>query len=228
MQRCIPVLIPKTQRTFRPPKVNYLNMDEKKERDALLMDLYQKDLSLGDSTLELECPQTLKAIGEWYDSLEIQYNDGLMTEAEADLSHRCGQFMLRAAIPLIALYGQETKEIVEFSIWVGKMAHYGMSQLFGHRVQDDLVKADEILASRVDGRKTAEPLLDKLPEVFTMEQFKAERIRSGQSGEVLHILSRYSKKGRLKRVQRGVYMKVHGDNEHNEHNLCSLQTQTPK
>lgn len=208
MQRCIPVLIPKTQRTFRPPRLNYLNPDEKKERDALLMDLYQKDLSLGNTTLELECTQTLKAIGEWFDSLEIQYNDGEMTEAEADLSHRCGQFILRAAIPLIALYGQETKEIVEFSVWVGKMAHYGLCQLFGHRVQQDLMKADQILTVHLDGRKTAEPLLDKLPEVFTIDQFKSERIRSGQSGEVFHILGRYTKNGRLKRVKRGVYEKV--------------------
>lgn len=220
MQRCIPVLIPKTQRTFRPPRVNYLNDDEKKERDALIMDLYQKDLSLGKSTLELECPMMLKAIGEWYDSLEVVYNDGEMTDAEADLSHRCGQFMLRAAIPLIALYGQETKEIVDFCVWVGKMAHYGMSQLFGQRVQKDLTKADEILTVRLDGRKTAEPLLDKMPEVFTMQQFKDERIRSGQSGEVLNILSRYAKKGRLVRVKRGVYKKVTLDNQHNQHNLC--------
>lgn len=207
MQRCIPVLIPKTQRTFRPPRQNYLNMDEKKERDALLMDLYQKDLSLGNTTLELECPMMQKAIGEWFDQLEEQYSDGEMTDAEADLSHRCGQFMMRAAIPLIALYGQETKEIVDFCVWVGKMAHYGMCQLFGHRVQQDLVKADEMLANRQDARKTAEPLLDKLPEVFTIAQFKMERVRCGQSGDVKTILSRYAKSGKLQRVKKGVYMK---------------------
>ena len=102
MQRCIPVLVPKTKRTFRPPRQNFLTDNEKKERDALLIALYQKDLELGDGTELLETPLTNRAIGEWFDSLEERYNDGLLTEAEADLSHRCGEFMLRAAIPLIA------------------------------------------------------------------------------------------------------------------------------
>ena len=211
MQRFIPVLVPKTKRSFRPPRVNYLNETEKCERDALLMNLYQKDLALGDGTLLLNTPHTNQSIGEWFDELEERYNDGLLTEAEADLSHRCGEFMLRAAIPLIALYGKETKEIVDFSRWVGEMAHYTMCHIFGHRVQLDLNRAEELIENHTDMRKTAEPLLSKLPEVFTTQQLKEVRIQAGQSPEVKMILSRYCKNGKLEKVGKGVYRKAKGN-----------------
>jgi len=207
MQRCIPVLVPESKRTFRPPKINYLNEEEKKERDALILDLYQKDLSLGDSTFLLDTPMTNKAIGEWFDSLEMRYNDGELSEAEADLSHRCGEFILRAAIPLIALYGKETKEIVDFARWVGESAHYTMCHIFGHRVQKDINTSNELLSEHLDGRKTAEPLLDKLPDVFTVKEFKEQRVKAGQSSEVRMLLSRYCKNGKLERIGRGVYKK---------------------
>ena len=208
MQRCIPVVVPRTKRSFRPPRENFLTADQIKERDALLMELYQKDLALGDGTLELELPMTTRAIEQWFDSLEERFNDGKLTEAEADLSHRCGEFIMRAAIPLVALYGKETKEIVAFCTWVGKMAHYAMCQIFGHRVQKDNQRANELLADHSDARRTAEPLLDKLPTIFTTEQFKEQREKDGQSPDVRMLLSRYCKSGKLERVARGVYRKV--------------------
>lgn len=207
MQRCIPVLVPKAKRTFRPPRQNFLTDNEKKERDALLIALYQKDLELGDETELLETPLTNRAIGEWFDSLEERYNDGLLTEAEADLSHRCGEFMLRAAIPLIALYGRETKDIVDFCRWVGETAHYTMCRIFGHRVQRDISSANELLASRLDSRKTVEPLLSKMPNIFTIEQFKEVREKAGQSADVRMLLSRYCRNGKLERIGRGVFRK---------------------
>ena len=112
MQRCIPVLVPKSERTFRPPVMNHLEGEELAERDALLLQLYQQDLACGEDTKLLQLPRTRRAIGSWFDELEQRYNDGQLTEAEADLSHRCGEFMMRAAIPLVALYGKETNEIV--------------------------------------------------------------------------------------------------------------------
>ena len=211
MQRCIPVLVPKAKRTFRPPRQNFLTDDEKKERDALLISLYRKDLALGEETQLLETPMMNRAIGQWFDELEERYNDGLLTEAEADLSHRCGEFMLRAAIPLIALYGKETKEIVEFCRWVGETAHYAMCRIFGLRVQRDITSANELLAQRLDARKTAEPLLDKMPTVFTMQEFKDVRVKEGQSPEVKMLLSRYCKNGKLERVGRGLYRKANAN-----------------
>ena len=47
MQRCIPVLVPKSERTFRPPVMNHLEGEELAERDALLLQLYQQDLACG-------------------------------------------------------------------------------------------------------------------------------------------------------------------------------------
>lgn len=208
MQRFIPVLVPKTKRTFRPPLQNFLTEDEQKERDALLIDLYQKDLSLGDDTQLLQTPMMNRAIGQWYDQLEERYNDGLLTEAEADLSHRCGEFMLRAAIPLIALYGHETKEIVDFCLWVGQTAHYTMCRIFGMRVQKDIISANEMLTQRLDARKTAEPLLNKMPMIFTLQQFKEQREKEGQSPEVKMLLSRYCKNGKLERIGKGVYRQI--------------------
>lgn len=207
MQRCIPVLVSMTKRTFRPPCQDFLSDEQKQERDSLLIELYQKDLALGDETQLLETPMMNRAIGQWFDKLEERYNDGQLTDAEADLSHRCGEFMLRAAIPLVALYGHETKEIVDFCRWVGETAHYAMCRIFGHRVQKDITSANEMLATRLDARKTAEPLLDKMPTVFTIRQFKEQRVKDGQSPEVKMLLSRYCRNGKIARIGRGVYRK---------------------
>ena len=208
MQRTIPVLVPKAERTFRPPVMNHLEGDELAERDALLLKLYQQDLALGDDTKLLQLPRTRRAIGSWFDELEQRYNDGQLTEAEADLSHRCGEFMMRAAIPLVALYGKETTEIVDFVRWVGETAHYNMCRIFGQRVQNNINDSEQLINAKVDHRKTAESLLDKLPEVFTIKQYQEERVKSGQSASSKGLLTRYCAKGILVRISKGVYKKV--------------------
>lgn len=213
MQRCIPVLAPRRKRTFRPPVQNFLSQDEQKELNALVMQLYQKDLALGDDTKVLELPMTCRAIEKWFDELEVRYNDGKLTEAEADLSHRCGEFMFRTALTLVAENdGKETKEIVDFARYVGELAHYNMCRIFGSRVQRDILDSQKMLDQCVnDSRKTAEPLLDKLPNVFTIKDFKEVRRQNGQSTDVRMLLSRYCKNGKLERIGKGVYSKVSVD-----------------
>ena len=207
MQRCIPVLVPKSERTFRPPVMNHLEGEELAERDALLLQLYQQDLACGEDTKLLQLPRTRRAIGSWFDELEQRYNDGQLTEAEADLSHRCGEFMMRAAIPLVALYGKETNEIVNFARWVGETAHYNMCRIFGQRVQNNILDSEELVNAKIDHRKTAEPLLNQLPQTFTIKQFQDVRVKAGQSSNVKSILSRYCSSGKLKKIARGVYQK---------------------
>ena len=207
MQRCIPVLVPTEERTFRPPKQNFLTAEERLECDRMLIDLYQKDLALGDEVKILDLPLTTKAIEGWFDELEVRYNDGLLTDAEADLSHRCGEFMMRAAIPLVALYGKENKEIVDFAKWVGEYAHYTMCKLFGHSVQKNLESAYQLIKRSADARKTAEPILNLLPETFSLKQFKEIREKNGQSSNVRNLLSQYVKKGKLERVSKAMYRK---------------------
>ena len=207
MQRCIPVLVPKSERTFRPPVMNHLEGEELAERDALLLQLYQQDLACGEDTKLLQLPRTRRAIGSWFDELEQRYNDGQLTEAEADLSHRCGEFMMRAAIPLVALYGKETNEIVNFARWVGETAHYNMCRIFGQRVQNNILDSEELVNAKIDYRKTAEPLLDQLPQTFTIKQFQDVRVKAGQSPTVKQLLSRYCHSGKLKKISRGVYQK---------------------
>ena len=208
MQRCISVLVPTEKRTFRPPRQNYLTAEERAKNSACLNDLYKRDLDLGDEVKVLDLPLTTKAIGEWFDELEVRYNDGLLTDAEADLSHRCGEFMMRAAIPLVAYYGKETKEIVDFARWVGEYAHYTMCRLYGRSVQKNIENAYQLIKRSADGRKTAEPILAQLPDEFTLKDFKEVRIRNGQSANVRTILYRYMKNGVLQGIGRGKYRKV--------------------
>ena len=207
MQRCIPVLVPTEKRTFRPPRQNFLTAEECRKRDNALLELYNKDIALGDEVQLLDLPLTTKAIENWFDELEVRYNDGLLTDAEADLSHRCGEFMMRAAIPLVALYGKETREIVDFCCWVGEFAHYTMCRLFGHSVQKNIESACELIKRSADGRKTAEPILKLMPETFTLKQFKEIREKNGQSANVGTLLRKYIKKGVLERVGTGKYKK---------------------
>ena len=208
MQRCIPVLVPKSERTFRPPVMNHLEGEELAERDALLLQLYQQDLACGEDTKLLQLPRTRRAIGSWFDELEQRYNDGQLTEAEADLSHRCGEFMMRAAIPLVALYGKETNEIVNFARWVGETAHYNMCRIFGQRVQNNILDSEELVNAKIDHRKTAEPLLTCLPNVFTIKQLQDVRVKNGQSSNVKNILHVYCKQNKIKRIGRGVYQRL--------------------
>lgn len=208
MQRCISVLVPTEKRTFRPPKQNFLTAEERRMCDNALMELYQKDVALGDEVQILDLPLTTKAIGQWFDELEMRYNDGLLTDAEADLSHRCGEFMMRAAIPLVALYGKESAEIVAFARWVGDFAHYTMCRLFGHSVQKNIESANQLINKCKDHRKTAEPILSIMPETFSLKQFKEIREKNGQNTNVRAILHHYVKCGKLERLDRGMYRKM--------------------
>ena len=208
MQRFIPMMMPRLKRTFRPPKFMPLESEEETERDALLMRLWQKDLSLGDETLMLEMPKTQRMIEDWYDALEERYNDGEVTDVEADLSHRVGQFMMRAAIPFVALYGEEQKDVLELIRWLGDYAYYNICYIFASRVAEEIKESEQMLQSRADARVTAEPLLSFMPEVFTIQQFREERVRRGQSPDVRMLLSRYCRKGKIQKLDKGVYRKI--------------------
>ena len=208
MQRCISVLVPTEKRTFRPPRQNFLTAEERAKNSECLNDLYKRDLELGDEVQILDLPLTTKAIGEWFDELEVRYNDGLMTDAEADLSHRCGEFIMRTAIPLVAYYGKETKEIVDFARWVGEYAHYTMCRLYGRSVQKNIENAYQLIKRSADGRKTAEPILAQMPNTFTLKEFKEVRIKNGQSANVKQLLNMYVKNGTLERLGKGQYRKL--------------------
>jgi len=207
MQRFVPMMLPALKRTFRPPRFMPLSADEEAERDALLVSLWQKDLSLGESTMMLDMPKTQKMICAWYDALEERYSDGELTEAEADLSHRVGQFMQRAAIPFVALYEEEQKEVIELVRWLGDFAYYNICHIFASRVAQDMKESEQMLQKNVGKRITAEPLLELMPEIFTIQQLREERLRLGQNADVKMLLSRYCKKGRILRVDKGVYRK---------------------
>ena len=205
MQRFLPMMMPNIKRTFRPPVFTPLSSDEEAERDGLLVSLWQKDLSLGESTMMLQMPKTQRMIQQWYDALEERYNDGELTEAEADLSHRVGQFMQRAAIPFLALYDEEQKEVLELVRWIGDFSYYNICHIFAARVTEDMKESEQMLQHRVGERVTAEPLLNRMPAFFTIQEFREERLRQGQGGDVRMILSRYCKKGKIKRMGKGIY-----------------------
>ena len=208
MQRFLPLMMPTLKRSFRPPVFTPLPTEEEAERDGLLANLWQKDLSLDNSTLMLEMPKTQKMILEWYDALEERYAEGALSEAEADLSHRVGQFMQRAAIPFVALYEDEQKEVIDLVRWLGDFAYYNICYVFASRVAQDMKESEQMLQQRIDARVTAEPLLSRMPDIFTLQQFKEERIRQGQSSDVKMLLSRYCKSGKIERMGRGVYRKL--------------------
>ena len=116
--------------------------------------------------------------------------------------------MMRAAIPLVALYGKETKEIVDFCRWVGEYAHYTMCRLFGRSVQQNIESAHQLINECKDHRKTAEPILNLLPETFSLKQFKEAREKQGQSSNIKSLIHLYVKKGKLVKVSKGLYKKA--------------------
>ena len=65
-----------------------------------------------------------------------------------------------------------------------------------------------MMGNHQDLRKTAEPILMKLPTVFTFQQMCDARREAGQSENCRMLLSRYVMDGKLKRLERGVYQKI--------------------
>ena len=97
--------------------------------------------------------------------------------------------------------------MLELMRWLGDFAYYNICHIFGMRVTEDLRASDEMLSQRLDGRKTAEPLLSKLAEVFTVQEMQEVRVREGQSTDVRMLLSRYCRSGKLEKIGKGVYRK---------------------
>ncbi len=208
MQRFMPLIIPRQKRTFLPPRITPLSTDEQAELDGLIMSLWQKNLSLGEDTLKLEMPKTQEVVRQWYADLEEKYNNGLISEAEADLSHRVGQHMMRAAIPFVALYGEEQPEMLQYIRWLGDYVYYNICYIFSSRVAADMKESERLLTQQLDRRKTVLPLLQEMPEVFTTEQFIQARIARGQSANVRTQLSRYVDDGKLERLRDGLFKKI--------------------
>ena len=105
-------------------------------------------------------------------------------------------------------YGEEQKEVIDLVRWLGDFAYYNICHIFASRVAQDLKESEQMLQRQADGRITAEPLLAHMPDIFTLQQFREERIRQGQSSEVKVLLSRYCKSGKIERMEKGVYRKL--------------------
>ena len=98
--------------------------------------------------------------------------------------------------------------MLEMVRWLGDFAYYNICHIFASRVTEDMKEAERMLQKHSDQRVTAEPLLSRMPDVFTIQQFREERIRAGQSSEVKTLLSRYCVKGKIERLDKGVYRKL--------------------
>ena len=97
---------------------------------------------------------------------------------------------------------------MDFARWVGEYAHYTMCRLYGRSVQKNIENAYQLIKRSADGRKTAEPILNLLPETFTLRDFKEVRVKNGQSANVRQILYRYAKAGVLQSLGKGKYKKI--------------------
>ena len=82
-----------------------------------------------------------------------------------------------------------------------------MCRLFGHSVQRNIESANLLSNECKDHRKTVEPILNLLPETFSLKQFKEIRLKQGQSANVKQLIHKYILKGKLVRVEKGIYRK---------------------
>lgn len=210
MQRFIPVMVKPKKRSFLPPVSELMSDDDRAKFNELIMQLYQKNLALGDDVEILDMPGVTKVIYKWAKELQYKYDNGEMTDAEADLFARIGEHMMRAAIALVALYGHETKEIINYVKKLGEIAYYNICWLFGHRVQEDLNEARELVSGHRDKRRTASNILDEMKDVFTKKEMMAARKASNQTPECKMFLTRAIKDGKIRKIGRNVYQKVKG------------------
>jgi len=208
MQRFIPVPTPKAIKSLIPPKQNLLTDDEKTERDALLCQLYQKNKDNGENIVMLDLTEVNNAVEKWMNEVNMLYQQDVISDAEASLFRRCPHFFFRAAIPLVALYGKVTPEILDFCEWVGRTAHYNLCTLFAQRVEGDMEKGRKLMNNiQNDARATALPVLCDLPPVFTTKEFNEARTANGLSSNSKGLLNHYCKQGYIVRIRHGVYMK---------------------
>ena len=80
--------------------------------------------------------------------------------------------------------------------------------IFRKRLINNILDSEELVNAKTYHRKTAEPLLTFLPNVFTIKQLQDVRVKNGQSSNVKNILHVYCKQNKIKRIGRGVYQRL--------------------
>lgn len=189
---------------IRTPPFNPLDSDNLEEFNDLVTGLWAKTQSI-ETTKTLALPKTQKLVTDWLEEKNQLYQDGELTDGEADLTHRIGQHMMRSSLALCALYEEESKVILNLVKWIGDYTYYHLCRLFALRVQKDKDNARQLM--NTDSRKTVLPILQQMSQIFTKQEFVSERKRLGQSPDVKKTLQRYCKQGKIRKIGNGVYEK---------------------
>ncbi|MBR5052981.1 MAG: DUF3987 domain-containing protein [Bacteroidaceae bacterium] len=206
LMRRFMVAMVKGKNEIKIPKLNPLSAEKQAEFDRLVCDLWNKTQAI-EGTQRIALPKTTQLVVDWMEEHNILLQDGELTEGEADLTHRIGLFMMKASLALVALYGKETKEILDLVRWVGDFTYHQLCQLFAMRIQKDKETARELMNEKADKRQTVLPVLQAMPQVFSKQEFIEERKRQGQSTDVKKQLQRYCKKGLIVKMENGFYEK---------------------
>ena len=199
-----------SSKSIKTPVLTPLSQEEQEEFDDLLVGLWKRNQEI-EGTRLLSLPKTQKLVSELLDEFDQQYQDGEISDGEAELTHRIGQIIMRASLALCALYNEETQEILNFVEWLGRFSYYQLCKLFAQRVQKDKEEANRLMNNPCDKRATSLAVLEVMPQVFTKQEFIAERERRGLSTDrdtIKKTLGRWVKRGIITKIGKGLYEKV--------------------
>lgn len=131
----------------KTPPITPLNDAEQAELDNLLCGIWKKNLALGDEVEIIELPKTYKAAQEWENRQAALFEDGELDKIELEMGGSIPHYMLRSALSLTAIEGEETDEIVEFAKWYAEAAYYYQLKHFYKRKVEDKERQERVMAN---------------------------------------------------------------------------------
>lgn len=156
---------------FLPPTLTPLTSEEEAERDGYLLALWNKNKALGEGIQMLDMPKAREAVNNFLKKWEDLYKHaGFISKDEGMLVRRVAQHMMRAAIPYMALYGEETPESIDLINWLGEYVYYFQVLLFGEDAERQN-EQDRLLLKRKNDARTSDTndIFFSMPTEFTRQ-----------------------------------------------------------
>ena len=168
--------------TFHAPQKQPLTAEEQAERDGYLLKLWKMNKALGEDIKMLDMTECTATVDAYLDKWKVLYEAGQLTRTEGKMVRRIGQHMMRAAMPYVALFGEETPEVINYTNWLGDYVYYYHLQLFAEDQARIDAENKRLLGRQYDNRTTQTGgviYTFNIGTEFTWQEFREKYISAG-------------------------------------------------
>ena len=166
-----------------------------------------------DDEIELYQPELLKRLDKWHLERIVEFNADPDNFALDILRRRAALIGFRAGMLAWWLEGKkETKEGVEFAMWVANEVLNQQLVAFGEQMNNIERQSAEIMTDRRNKARMGRNgrLLASLPDAFSKSDIIVARKKLGREGRVDYVISRWLKAGLIteSEIEKNQYQKV--------------------